>query len=66
MQNVMGIIPDLIKMVEIPGHGEEKKEIVMNAIREILKALKIYHPILDIALSIIIDGLVKIIFPKKA
>ncbi|MDN5342763.1 hypothetical protein OF820_08970 [Oceanotoga sp. DSM 15011] len=66
MQNVIGIIPDLIKMVEIPGHGEEKKEIVMNAIREILKALKIYHPILDIALSIIIDGLVKIIFPKKA
>jgi hypothetical protein len=65
MDQIIGILPNIMKIVEIPGNGERKKKVVMNAIIHLLKKLKLYHPYMEILLSILIDELVKILFPKK-
>lgn len=65
MREIVGLIPDLVRMVEVPGHGKEKKNIVMKAIREFLKSIGKYSPIMDLIISILIDGVVALLFPKK-
>jgi|LSQX01.2.fsa_nt_gb hypothetical protein len=65
METVTGILPFLIKLVECPGHGQEKKELVKNAMLAILDKLNIKIPFIDFILSALIDGLVEIMFPKK-
>lgn len=65
MDQIVGILPNIMKIVEIPGNGERKKKVVMNAIIHLLKKLNIYHPYMEILLSILIDELAKILFPKK-
>ena len=45
---------------------EKKKEIVMQALREFLKSIGKYSPFLDIILSVLIDGVVALLFPKPA
>ncbi|PNR88764.1 hypothetical protein CN13_06405 [Petrotoga sp. HKA.pet.4.5] len=64
MKEIVGLIPDLVKMVEVPGNGKKKKEIVLNAVREFLKSIGKYSPIMDLIISILIDGVVAILFPK--
>ncbi|PNR95878.1 hypothetical protein [Petrotoga olearia] len=64
MKEIVGLIPDLVKMVEVPGHGKKKKEIVLNAVREFLKSIGKYSPIMDLIISILIDGVVALLFPK--
>jgi hypothetical protein len=53
-------------MVEMPGNGKKKKAIVMQALREFLKSIGKYSPFLDIILSVLIDGVVALLFPKPA
>ncbi|BBE30207.1 hypothetical protein OSSY52_03480 [Tepiditoga spiralis] len=57
MDILTGIIPTLVKMIEHPGNGEIKKEIVMNATKEVLKVNNLYNPLLDAAISAMIDGI---------
>ncbi|HPG48278.1 MAG TPA: hypothetical protein PK315_12105 [Petrotogaceae bacterium] len=64
MQQLTGLIPYLVRMIEMPGNGPKKKETVLQAAREICKQIGIYSPFIDIALSILIDGVVAIINPK--
>ncbi|MBL5982124.1 hypothetical protein NAAC61_08955 [Petrotoga sp. 8T1HF07.NaAc.6.1] len=64
MKEIVGLIPDLVKMVEVPGNGKKKKEIVLNAVREFLKSIGKYSPIMDLIISILIDGVVALLFPK--
>jgi hypothetical protein len=64
MKEIVGLIPDLVKMVEVPGNGKKKKEIVLNAVREFLKSIGKYSPIMDLIISILIDGVVGLLFPK--
>ena len=64
MKEIVGLIPDLVKMVEVPGNGKKKKEIVLNAVREFLKSIGKYSPIMDLIISIHIDGVVALLFPK--
>jgi hypothetical protein len=63
METVTGILFFLIKLVECPGHGQEKK-LVKNAMLAILDKLNIKIPFIDFILSVLIDGLVEIMFPK--
>lgn len=65
LKEIIGLIPDLVRMVEMPGNGKKKKEIVMQAIREFLKSIGKYSPILDIVISVLIDGVVALLFPKS-
>ncbi|PNR87412.1 hypothetical protein X925_09495 [Petrotoga sp. 9T1HF07.CasAA.8.2] len=64
MKEIVGLIPDLVQMVEVPGNGKKKKEIVLNAVREFLKSIGKYSPIMDLIISILIDGVVALLFPK--
>ncbi len=64
MKEIVGLIPDLVKMVEVPSNGKKKKEIVLNAVREFLKSIGKYSPIMDLIISILIDGVVALLFPK--
>ena len=66
LKEIVGLIPDLVRMVEMPGNGKKKKEIVMQALREFLKSIGKYSPLLDIILSVLIDGVVALLFPKHA
>ena len=66
MKEIVGLIPDLVSMVEMPGNGKKKKEIVMQSLREFLKSIGKYSPFLDIILSVLIDGVVALLFPKPA
>jgi hypothetical protein len=65
MDQIVGVLPNIMKIVEIPGNGERKKKVVMNAVVHLLKKLNIYHPYMEILLSILIDELAEILFPKK-
>ncbi|HNV06800.1 MAG TPA: hypothetical protein PKH64_11815 [Petrotogaceae bacterium] len=64
MQQLTGLIPYLVSMIEMPGNGSKKKETVLQAAREICKQAGIYSPFIEIALSVLIDGVVAIINPK--
>jgi hypothetical protein len=66
LKEIVGLIPDLVSMVEMPGNGKKKKAIVMQALREFLKSIGKYSPFLDIILSVLIDGVVALLFPKPA
>jgi len=66
LKEIVGLIPDLVSMVEMPGNGKKKKAIVMEALREFLKSIGKYSPFLDIILSVLIDGVVALLFPKPA
>ncbi|HOO75910.1 MAG TPA: hypothetical protein PLS66_11510 [Tepiditoga sp.] len=61
MNEITGLIPNLVKMVEIPGNGEMKKQIVMTAVKEIMKKMGILNPFTEIAVSVMIDGVVKLL-----
>jgi hypothetical protein len=65
LEIVRGMLPFLMQLVECPGHGQEKKELVKNAMMNILDKLDIKIPFIDFILSALIDGLVEIMFPKK-
>ena len=66
MKELVGLIPDLVSMAEMPGNAQKKNEIVMQALRVYPTSIGKYSPFLVIILSVLIDWVVALLFPKHA